>query len=69
MRTEIFIFPCLFSHIFLFLLYVLCYFINHFLSKVAGCEQKTEQKGTENIERNSRHVISHSLPTSTSPAG
>ena len=46
---------------------LLRYFIHQFLSKVAGYEQKTEKKGIENIERNSRHVISDSLLTSHRP--
>jgi len=68
MRPEIFIFLDLFPPNFLYCLSLLCYFIHQFMSFVAGYEQKTEQKNTENIERNSRHVISDSLSSSTSPA-
>ena len=68
MRPEIFIFLDLFQPDFLYCLSLLCYFIHQFLSYVAGYEHKTNKKGTENIERNSRHVISDPLPSSTSPA-
>ena len=44
MRPEIFIFLDLFPPSFRYCFSLLCYFVQQFLSKVAGYEQKTEQK-------------------------